>query len=193
MSVRLSLICHATTAATRAARFAGGDEALEPGGQAAAAALAGTLGRVDAAWASPRLAARQTAAALGLDAAVEASLTDLDCASWIGFGLEEVAAEDPAALAAWLSDPDAAPHGGETVRGLLARVEGWLNGQRQGGDAAHSRRVVAVTHAAVVRAAIIMALGAPAAAFWRLDVAPLCRATLQSRGGGWTLSGLEPR
>ncbi len=192
MSVRLSLICHAATAATRAARFSCGDEALEPQGQAAAVALADTLARVDAAWSSPAQAARQTAAALGLDAAAEPSLADLDCASWAGRGLEEVAAEMPEALAAWLGDPDAAPHGGETLRALLDRVKRWLDGQRQGGNDRRSRQVVAVTHAAVMRAAIVVALGAPATAFWRLDVAPLCRATLQSRGGGWTLAGLEP-
>ncbi len=193
MSVRLGLICHAATAATRAARFSGGDEALEPRGQTAAASMAGTLGRVDAAWSSPARAARQTAAALGLDAAAETSLADLDCAGWVGRGLEEVAAETPAALAAWLGDPDAAPHGGETLRALLARVETWLDGQRHGGGDKGGRRVVAVTHAAVMRAAIVVALEAPATAFWRLDVAPLCRATLQSRGRGWTLVGLEPR
>lgn len=188
MSVRLSLICHAATAATRAARFAGGDEALEPGGQAAAAALGETLRRVDAAWSSPALAARQTADALGLHAVAEVSLADLDCAGWAGRSLDEVAAESPAALVAWLGDPDAAPHGGETLQALLDRVGRWLDTQRDGGTG--SRRIVAVTHAAVVRAAIVVALGAPATAFWRLDVAPLCRARLQSRGSGWTLAGL---
>ncbi len=181
MSLRLTLICQAATAATRAARFAGADEAIEPRGQAAAAALAGTLGRIDAAWSSPALAARQTAAALGLQAAPEPALADLDCAAWIGRSLDEVPE-----LAAWLTDPDVAPHGGETRRALLGRVGAWLDAQRRG-----TGRVVAVTHAAVVRAAIVIALGAPASAFWRLDVAPLCRVTLQSRGDGWTLSGMK--
>ncbi|MFC7642844.1 hypothetical protein ACFQX6_19370 [Streptosporangium lutulentum] len=40
----------------------------------------------------------------------------------------------------------------------------------------------------VIRAAVVHALGAPAAAFWRIDVAPLARVALTGRGGRWQLS-----
>jgi broad specificity phosphatase PhoE len=49
---------------------------------------------------------------------------------------------------------------------------------------------VAITHPAVVRAAIVHALGAPPAAFWRIDVAPLSRTDLSGRDGRWNLRGI---
>jgi len=48
-------------------------------------------------------------------------------------------------------------------------------------------RVVAVTHPAVVRAAILVALDAPAKSFWRVDIAPVSRTVLHFRGHAWTL------
>nr|BFE80044.1 hypothetical protein GCM10020093_026450 [Planobispora longispora] len=60
-------------------------------------------------------------------------------------------------------------------------MDGWLS-------AAGPGRTVAVTHPAVVRAAVVHALGAPARSFWRVDVAPLARVSLTGRGGRWRLS-----
>src|SRR5271157_1136923 len=69
MSVRLTLICHASTSAVRNAAFPL-DEALDPQGQAKASALVANLRAADSALTSPALRARQTAAALNLDAKV---------------------------------------------------------------------------------------------------------------------------
>ena len=44
-------------------------------------------------------------------------------------------------------------------------------------------RIVAVTHAAVIRAAMIIVLDADPRAFWRIDVEPLCFARLQIQPG----------
>ena len=52
-------------------------------------------------------------------------------------------------------------------------------------------RVLALTHPAVMRAALIHALGASATAFWRIDVAPLSRLILSRHGGSWRLQALE--
>jgi broad specificity phosphatase PhoE len=81
---------------------------------------------------------------------------------------------------AWLSDPAAAPPGGEAVRDVIDRVGGWLAGLT-------ASRVVAVTHPAVIRAAVVCAAGAPAASFWRIDVEPLARVGLTGRNGHWRL------
>ncbi len=181
MTRRLTLICHAATAATRAAAFAS-DQGIEPVGQARAAALRPCLGGVARAWASPALAARQTAAALGLDAREEPALRECDYGRWTGRKLAEVEAEDPRAIAAWLTDVEAAPHGGEPLAAVLGRVAAWLHAH-----AADRGHAVAVTHASVVRAAVLAALDAPARAFWRVDVAPLAMIELGSDGKRWNL------
>ena len=73
VSARLTLVAHASTAATSRAAF-GGDEGLEPRGAAAAAAA--RLRRVTRAVCSPARAAVETAAALGLAATVDAGVAD---------------------------------------------------------------------------------------------------------------------
>ena len=213
MNARLTLVAHASTAATARAVFAG-DEGLEPRG-AAAAAAATRLRRVTRTVCSPARAAVETAAALGLAATVDAGLADWDLGEWRGRALDEVAG-----IAEWVADPDAVPHGGESLTALLARVAAWLAavdltvapdgsagargwagaaggagsaggaaagaGSAGGGAVGHA---VAVTHAAVVRAAVVVTLGAPAAGFWRIDVAPLTATVLRGGPGRWTVRG----
>jgi len=213
VNARLTLVAHASTAATARAVFAG-DEGLEPRG-AAAAAAATRLRRVTRTVCSPARAAVETAAALGLAATVDAGLADWDLGEWRGRALDEVAG-----IAEWVADPDAAPHGGESLTALLARVAAWLaavdltvapdgsagargwagaaggagsaGGAAAGAGSAGGAAVghaVAVTHAAVVRAAVVVTLGAPAAGFWRIDVAPLTATVLRGGPGRWTVRG----
>jgi hypothetical protein len=77
------MVSHASTDAVRDAAFPL-DEPLDTGGEAKARALAASLRRVDAAWSSPALRARQTAVALGLDAATDPVLRDIDLGRWAG-------------------------------------------------------------------------------------------------------------
>ena len=183
MTARLTLVCHAATAATRAAAFPA-DEPIEPVGAAAAAAVSARIGRADRALTGPARCARDTAAALGLAASVDDALRDCGYGRWAGRGLADVQAEDPRGVAAWLADPDAAPHGGGAARRAVrsARVAGWLSGR-----VAERGRIVAVTHAAVIRAAVLVVLDAPPAAFWRIDVEPLAMIELRSDGTRWSL------
>lgn len=178
------LIRHAPTAAVRRAAFPV-DEPLDAAGLAAARRLAGRLGRGDA-LSSPALRTRDTAAAAGLAAAVDPALRECDFGSWAGRTLAEVHEEDAGAAAAWMTDPGARPHGGESLTQLLARVGGWLDEQ-----AAEDRRTIAVTHAGVVKAAVVHALGAPAQAFWRIDVAPLAVTELHAHDGRWTIARMN--
>ncbi|MFI6495605.1 histidine phosphatase family protein [Streptomyces sp. NPDC050564] len=122
----------------------------------------------------------QTADAFGLTAAVEPALRDLDLGTWCGRTVDDVAAADPDGFSAWLTDPDAAPHEGESVRQLCRRTADWLD--HVAPDMGH---VVAITEAAVVRAALIHALALPARAFWHLAVPPLLPVSLTWRGGHW--------
>ena len=181
----LLLVRHAPTSATRAAAFPA-DEALDPRGRAAAGRLAAVLPARAEALTSPARSCRETADAAGLEARVEATLADVDYGAWAGRTLDDVRVGEPDAAAAWLSDPDARPHGGETLRELAGRVEAWLATQ-----AGLDGRAVAITHAAVVRAAVVHALGAPPAAFWRIDVPPLAVTELHARSGRWTLARLS--
>lgn len=82
-----------------------------------------------------------------------------------------------------MTDPDACPHGGESLTALLGRVGGWMDEQ-----AAVDGRVIAVTHGGVVRAAVVHALNAPAPSAWRIDVAPLTVTELHARDGRWTVT-----
>jgi broad specificity phosphatase PhoE len=72
MPTRLTLTCDGATAATRVAAFPL-DEPLEDRALSRAAVLGQALRRADRALTSPALRARQTAAALSLDAAVTPS------------------------------------------------------------------------------------------------------------------------
>lgn len=176
-TVRLTLVSHATTDAMTAGRFPR-DEPLNALGQRQVDATT-DLGMVDAAVCAPETRTRQTADLLGLRAETEPLLADLNCGAWRGSVLNGVV---PVELTLWLTDPTQAPHGGESIVELVERVWGWLDSlaDRRG-------RLVAVTHPAVVRAAILVALSAPPKAFWRIDVAPVNRTVLHLRGGAWTL------
>ncbi|QEN91217.1 histidine phosphatase family protein [Labrys sp. KNU-23] len=180
MTPRLILLCHGATPALRAAGFPL-DEGLDARGLAAAQKLEGHFGRPARILSSPALRARQTAQALGLDPDIDEALRECDHGRWAGLALEAVAAAEPAALGAWLSDPDASPHGGESVAGLIARVGTWLDGELFDGY------TLAITHASVLRAAVVHALGAEARSFWRIEAGPLARADLRPSHRGWSL------
>ena len=108
MTPRITLICHATTAALRAATF-GGDDALDEAGRTKALRLAGCLGRVDHCWTSPATRARETAAALGLTAVVDERLRDCDYGRWTGMRFKQVLLREPRKLVSWIRKPETAP------------------------------------------------------------------------------------
>jgi broad specificity phosphatase PhoE len=181
MPLRLTLICHGATIATRMAAFPL-DEPIDARTAAQATALGATLSRVDRAWTSPTLRARQTAAALALDAAVDGDLRDCDHGGWAGRKLADLQQEDPSGIAAWIADVDAVPHGGESIADLCRRVSAWMTERR--GEDGHA---VAVTHASVMRAAVLHVLAAPLQSFWRIDIEPLSLIDMRSDGARWAL------
>jgi broad specificity phosphatase PhoE len=65
---------------------------------------------------------------------------------------------------------------------VMIRVRKWLDSL-----AARRGRLAAVTHPAVIRAAVLVALDAPPRSFWRVDVAPASRTVMHLRGQAWTL------
>ncbi|MEU0341156.1 histidine phosphatase family protein [Streptomyces bobili] len=184
MTVRLTLLC-AAAPEERDVRF--GDVHLDERALRRARAVAATVAAALPEGASCRTApserCRRTAQALGWDApVVEPSLRDLDLGDWRGRTLDEVASSDSAGLAAWMTDPAAAPHGGESVAEACGRVAAWLDALPP--DAG---RVLTVVEQAVARAAVLRALDAPLSSFWRVDVPPLCAVRLTGRSGRWNL------
>ncbi|MFE0646640.1 histidine phosphatase family protein [Streptomyces sp. NPDC058877] len=186
MTVRLTLISPATGEALREVRF-DDDGPLDPTSIARAEALASAVGPSPRAYASPSRRCRRTAEALGLQAVPLGELAGCAMGRWRGRGLAEVAEADAAGVSAWLSDPTAAPHGGESLRDLRVRVGSWLDDLRDG-----SGRVVAVVEPDVIRAATVHALAVPDATAWRLDVRPLAAVHLSGRAGRWNLRTGEP-
>jgi len=182
---RLLLVRHASTSATRKAAFPV-DEPLDELGRAAAPQLRGALPSGCEVLCSPARRCRQTADAAGLSVRIDDQLDECDFGCWCGVTLRELGEQDPDAVRAWMLNPEAAPHGGESLRAFSARVGSWLSAQaRADGPAA------AITHGGVVKAAVVHALGAPLEAFWRIDAAPLSVTELHAHDSRWTLTRLN--
>jgi broad specificity phosphatase PhoE len=179
MLVRLTMICGGATPATRKGAFPL-DEGLEP----RSLALAGTMvpRRADRILTSPALRARQIAEAMGIKPSVEPLLAEQDFGHWAGKSFDAVQALNPEGVAAWLGDADAAPHGGESLADVAKRVSGLMDRLIQ-----TSGHTIAVTHAGVIRTAIVHVLGAPLSACRRIDVEPLSLTELRSDGHRWML------
>jgi broad specificity phosphatase PhoE len=157
------------------------DEGLEEFARGRLGALRGRLPTGHTAVTGAALRCRQTAEALGLTANVEAALADWDLGSWAGKSLDDLAVNHPIDVHTWMSDPDAAPHGGESLNTVLRRVGDWLDDP----DPERPTRLLAVTHPAVIRAAVVHALQAEARSFWRIDVPPLTVAEVRGKPGRW--------
>ncbi|NED20624.1 histidine phosphatase family protein [Streptomyces sp. SID9913] len=174
MTIRLTLLC--APPADTVFRDAPPSERALRGAGAAVASLPAHA----PAMRSPSSGSALTAAALGLKAAVEPALRDLDCGTWRGRTVADIAAADPYGYSAWLTDPDAAPHGGETVRELCRRIAHWLSALPP-----DTGRALAIAEPAVVRALLVHAWSAPVRAFRTLRVPPLYTVSLTWRDGVW--------
>ncbi len=185
MATRLTLLCAGATASSRIGAFPSPAESLDEGGARKAAAYRLRGPRPDLVVSSPSLAAIETADALALDAHPEPLLADLDFGDWSGRTLSDVQEAAPPLLLAWLVDPTQATPGGESMEALVARVGSWMDCRTDG-----SKTVLAVCHAAVMRAALSHALSMPLAGVLRIDIAPLASMHL-SHQGQWRLQELR--
>ncbi|WP_193099755.1 histidine phosphatase family protein [Burkholderia sp. Z1] len=179
----LRLIAHASTRAMRTGTFPD-DDPLDARGLADAAALrdrwAGLAGAI--VLCSPARCARQTADALGLRADIDHALRDIDYGNWRGQRLHDLGRDCPDELGAWIGDPSASPHGGESFDAATQRVGAWLNALPPGHD------IVAITHAAIIRAAVAHVRQMDLKAATRIDVAPLSCTMLVASPDGWTMN-----
>ncbi|MER7319214.1 histidine phosphatase family protein [Streptomyces albidoflavus] len=191
MHVRVTLVTAPLGTSRLAERFADDrplDQAAWHAVQLASRALV-PLSAADLRYCSPTHRSRATGDALGFAPLVQPALSDWDMGGWRGLTLGEVAAHDPRAVDAWLRDPRAAPHGGESLLDLVTRVGGWLDTRpfEDGGA------LVAVAEPAVVRALLVYALKAPPATYWNVDPGPLSAATVTGHPGRWSLRMEAPR
>jgi broad specificity phosphatase PhoE len=184
MPPRLTFVASASTSATREAAFPL-DEGLDERGRKDAAAMASVVRNASAVLASPARRALETAEAFGLEPEIDPLLRDIDVGCWAGQSLSNLAETDAEALSGWLTDPNALPHGGESVDGLCTRVSAWLQTM-----SAREGRILVVTHPAVMRAAILAAIHAGSASYWYIDIAPLSVVELTSNGRRWTLKSI---
>ena len=180
--LRLLLVAHGVTAAASELVFGDEGPLLHPG------PLAPPRPPVASWWSGPERACRQTLDGLGGSGEVLPGLAGPDLGDWDGRPLAEVAASDPAGLQAWLGDPDARPHGGETLAELVARLAALLSDH--GWPAGTSALVVTPL---VARALAVAALGAPPAVVFALDVGHGGRVLLSGRAGRWRLQELLRR
>lgn len=183
MPVSLRLIAHASTRAMRTGTFPD-DDPLDARGLADAAVLrdrwAGSAGSL--VLCSPARCASQTADALGLRAEIDDALRDIDYGNWRSQRLHDLARDLPDELGAWIDDPSASPHRGESFEAAAHRVGAWLNALPPGRD------IVAITHAPIIRAAVAHVRQMDLKAATRLDVAPLSCTMFVASPDGWTLN-----
>lgn len=143
--------------------------------QSASGSLGGQFKGRPRLFCAPELRTRQTAVLCGSDAVIVEALKDCDFGRWKGARISDLQSAEPEALQAWLDDPHATPHGGESVAQLNERVGAWLATLE-----ATPGHIVAVTHPFVVRAALTQVLQSPA--FNHIDVEPLCTIDLRFNG-----------
>jgi broad specificity phosphatase PhoE len=183
--MQVTLICHGPTRASRAAVFPSDEPLDRPGPRMEPRMWPDDI----VALSCPSLRACQTARLLGLEFATDPLLRDCDYGEWVGRRLTDIYRGDPDLIHAWLSDADAAPHGGEALASVCARAAGWLR-LRQGEEA----HTIAISHPSFIRAAMLHVLGAGFSSFWRIDVVPLTCTDLRWNGQRWVLrgTGLSP-
>lgn len=187
MPISLTFLC--SIAGDDTSRPIFGDVAVRERGPVGADAVGAVPTRYSTAVRAPSLRCARTAHALALTTEVEPALRDFDYGEWRGRSAAEVAVTDPYGLSALLTDPDAVPHGGESVRRFCRRVADWIDGLPP-----HAGRVVAVTEPAVARAALVHALSEPVRAFWHITVPPSVTVCLSPRNGRrYVHPGLTPR
>jgi probable phosphoglycerate mutase len=180
------IVRHGVTQHSVERRFSGSggrfDPPLVPQGVAqaeAAAAEVAKRGGGDVLVCSPMLRTRETAsligARVGLQPVVVEGLQEGDFGEWDGFTFAEVMTRWPDAMADWLSSPEVAPPGGESLVQVSARVGRALDEVLA---AYPGKRILVAAHVGTIRSLTARALGAPLPSMNRMELAPASITTL---------------
>jgi len=181
----LHLVRHGQSTANSEGRLAGQLEfPLTDLGRTQARVAAALLGPVVEVRSSSLSRARETAALLvpEIEATIDDRFIELDYGEADG----AINAELPVSFwAAWVSDLDFAPPGGESLRSCSTRVRAGLEelfgtpgegARRRDGD------VVVVSHVSPIKAAVAWALGTDDAVVWRMHLSNASVTTIGWRG-----------
>jgi probable phosphoglycerate mutase len=180
------LVRHGVTQHSLERRFSGSGGDLDPPlveegiaqVQAAAVELA-ARGGADVLVCSPMLRTRQTAEilerSLGLEPVVVEGLEEGRFGEWDGSTFAEVMTRWPKELDAWLSSPEVAPPGGESLHDIHARVGAALDGVL---ERYRGARIAVAAHVGSIRALTARALEAPLLSMNRMELAPASITTL---------------
>ncbi|MEU4872586.1 bifunctional RNase H/acid phosphatase [Streptomyces sp. NPDC021608] len=172
------LLRHGETPLTPQKRFSGSggsDPSLSDVGREQAGRVAAALARrgtVQHVLASPLARTRETAgvvaARLGLEVTVDDGLIETHFGAWEGLTFGEVRERYPDDLNAWLADPEAEPTGGgESFAATAVRIAA----ARDRLAAAYAgRTVLLVTHVTPIKTFVRLALGAPPASLFRMEL-----------------------
>ncbi|MEV8594184.1 histidine phosphatase family protein [Streptomyces sp. NPDC052012] len=185
MALRVTFVAAAGSSSVLGERF-DDDRPLDQAGWSEVQRVAHELlplAAADLRYCSPAPRARATGDGLGYAPLVQLALRDCDMGRWRGLTLGEAMAREPQTVDAWLADPRATVHGGESMVEFITRVGGWLDTR----PVEDGCRIVAVAEPSVIRAALVYALKAPPATYWNLDVRPLSTTTVTGRAGRWSL------
>lgn len=175
----LTLVRHGRTDANRSGLLLGRlDAALDPVGEAQAAAVAAAVGPADRVVCSPLQRTRSTAAAWGTPVEVDERWIELDYGSLDGTPLRDVDAD---LWRRWRSDVTFEPAGGESLRSLGDRVARACDDLV---EAARDGHVVVVSHVSPIKAAAAWAMGVGIEVSWRMFLAPasVTRIAIGDRG-----------
>ncbi len=188
-ATRFVVVRHGQTTWGAEFRFAGREDVpLTDRGRGQATAVAKRISALGPTlvFTSPLQRCTSTAQAIadevGAPVSVDERLIDGLLGAWTGFRADQIAQRWPAEFAAWRSDPDATPPGGESFTGIRRRVTPVVR------DAIEERQgttVVLVTHAAPAKMILASALDADSAVAYRLriDTGSLSGFTVQPSGG----------
>lgn len=141
---------------------------------------------------SPRERTRETAVAIaeargGLPVRTDLALDEIDFGPWSGRTFDDLHA-DPA-WRRWNAVRSLArTAGGETMLDVQRRIVGLMGALAEG---AEERRVVLVTHADLIKAAVMYVLGLPIDAWPRFDVGPASITTVTMAEHGAAVLGLN--
>jgi broad specificity phosphatase PhoE len=95
-------------------------------------------------------------------------LNEWNVGSWDGHKYLDIKARDPELYKAWSEDPiKNRPPGGESIADVVGRMEARME------QLLHEhagKKIVLVSHAGIIRAIIVQALGMPVNNFWRVNI-----------------------
>jgi broad specificity phosphatase PhoE len=159
--------------------------------EALAQRLAGD--EIGAVQSSPQQRALETAALiaapLGLAVDIVPELDEVDFGQWAGCSFEQLNRD--LRWAAWNSERGTArPPGGETMLELQKRILGHLDRLQAEKP---KEKLVLVSHAEVIRAALLHFLGMALDSFARVEIAPASISTLLLNGSGAQVIGCNDR